>query len=76
MEIEEVVEPLDPIDEAACNRILELFGTPYPQLTRPQILMLDRILEAAKTAQLPYTHVFQPQDVLYDGMMIKIPSEV
>lgn len=42
MQTEEEVEPLDQIDQAASDRILELFATPYPELTRAQVLMLER----------------------------------
>ncbi|OXA41863.1 uncharacterized protein LOC110859920 [Folsomia candida] len=42
MQTEEEVEPLDQIDQAASDRILELFATSYPELTRAQVLMLER----------------------------------
>ncbi|OXA59056.1 uncharacterized protein LOC110843685 [Folsomia candida] len=69
MQTEEEVEPLDQIDQAASDRILELFATPYPELTRAQVLILERIVAATKVAQLPYSHVFQPDNVLYDDTM-------
>ncbi|XP_035702568.1 uncharacterized protein LOC110856332 isoform X1 [Folsomia candida] len=69
MQTEEEVEPLDQIDQAASDRILELFATPYPELTRAQVLMLERIVAATKVAQLPYSLVFQPDNVLYDDTM-------
>lgn len=76
MQTEEEVGPLDAVDQAVLDRILELFSTPYPQLTRPQVLMLETIVAATKEAQVPFSHIFQPDDILYDGMMIKIIKNV
>ncbi|OXA41783.1 uncharacterized protein LOC110859976 isoform X6 [Folsomia candida] len=69
MQTEEEVGPLDAVDQAVLDRILELFSTPYPQLTRPQVLMLETIVAATKEAQVPFSHIFQPDDILYDDTM-------
>lgn len=64
---EPMIQPLNAFDQAACDRVLQLFATPYSELTKAQIDIMERIVAETKIGQIPFQHVFQPHNVLFDG---------